>query len=148
MTGDTLTGALQGILGTAALPSFTFAGAANTGVFGGASNQVGIATNGSARLLVTNTAVAPQVQVRAIAGGTAAAPAYAFSGITNAGFYGSATSVSVATGGVESMRWTAADNSTLALGPLLVSANPTAPLQVATKQYVDAGPAIIDAGTF
>ena len=35
------------------------------------------------------------------------------------------------------MRWVAADNSTLALGPLMVSAAPTVDLQVATKKYVD-----------
>jgi hypothetical protein len=55
LAGGTLTGALASTLGTAALPSLTFAGDTNTGIYSPGADQVAISTNSSQRLVVDAT---------------------------------------------------------------------------------------------
>jgi len=143
--GDTMSGPLvMPSTGTAAACSFTF-GTAGTGIYGNVS-QVNFAAGGTMRLQITSTVTISTQQMQG-SNGTAGAPGWSFSNSTNAGMYRSAANViSMSVSGVECMRWTGADNSTLALGPLLVSADPTVALGVATKQMVDAKEATANKG--
>jgi hypothetical protein len=54
LAGGTLTGTLASTLGTAALPSLTFTGDTNTGIYSPGADQVAISTNGTGRLFVNN----------------------------------------------------------------------------------------------
>jgi hypothetical protein len=47
VTGDTMTGQLQGIGGSASVPSFSFTGDANTGIFSPAADTLSLSTNGT-----------------------------------------------------------------------------------------------------
>lgn len=51
-SGDTMTGPLSQAAGTAALPSYTFSGNTNTGIYSPGENRVGIATAGAQRVEV------------------------------------------------------------------------------------------------
>jgi hypothetical protein len=53
-SGDTMTGALGIIAGTAAAPSVFFSGDPNTGIFSPGADQVAISTNGTARLHIAS----------------------------------------------------------------------------------------------
>jgi Collagen triple helix repeat (20 copies) len=132
--GDAMTGVLAVIPGTGAAPSINF-GTAGTGIYGSASN-VQITVAGVARFNQSNLSTVITTPIR-VADGSAAAPGLSFGSGTTTGLYRTTTGVSMATAGVENMRWTNTGNTTTALGPLLVSADPTAALEVATKQYVD-----------
>jgi hypothetical protein len=144
--GGTLTGSvtISGAASVLGLPagattatSINF-GTGNTGLYGPTTNTVGIVTNGTARFNVTNALITCTLPFRQNAG-TAASPQYSFTTDTSSGIYRSAANtISMSTAGIETMRWDGSNNSTTALGPLLVSGNPTAALQVAPKQYVDA----------
>jgi len=134
--GDVMTGVLELPAGTATTPSLTVGGT-TAGLFStGAGANLNFAVSGAARLTLSNF-VTVTGAVRGTPG-AASAPAYSFTAETNTGFSRPTAGVaSMAVLGVEAMRWTGADNSTLALGPLLVSGAPTVDLQVSTKKYVD-----------
>jgi hypothetical protein len=55
VSGDTMTGALGIIAGTAAAPGVFFSGDPNTGIFSPGADQVAVATNGTGRLFVGST---------------------------------------------------------------------------------------------
>lgn len=88
--------------GTGALPSVAIR-SANLGVYSPAANQLGLSVAGAVALTVTTTAliVAASTQISADAGGTAAAPAYAFTGDLDVGMYRvGANSLGFATNGL------------------------------------------------
>lgn len=89
--------------GTAALPSLTFTGDTNTGIFRTGADGVGISTGGTSRFQVTNTALTSLV-THGFVTGSAAAPSITFSSDTgtNTGFFLSAENViGVAANGAE-----------------------------------------------
>jgi hypothetical protein len=78
VSGDTMTGALGIIAGTAAAPGVFFSGDPNTGIYRPGADQLAVATNGTGRLLVdasgnVGVGVAPSVRLQvqnSIAGGS------------------------------------------------------------------------------
>ena len=86
LAGGTLTGALQLANGTAAAPSLAFANSTGTGIYRVGSNELGIATNGVLRLTATTAQFTGTLPWRG-QNGTAAAPAFSFSGNTSTGVY-------------------------------------------------------------
>jgi hypothetical protein len=70
VTGDTMTGALGIIAGSASTPGLFFSGDANSGLYSPGADQVAISTNGTGRLFVSDNGVA-----------TGGAPQFGFGGI-------------------------------------------------------------------
>lgn len=98
--GDlTNTGKLYHSLGTAALPSLTFIGDVDTGIYSPGADQVAASTNGTLRLTVSTTQFTGTLPWRGQAG-SAGAPAFSFSADTNTGIYGGSDALSLSTGGV------------------------------------------------
>jgi hypothetical protein len=58
LTGGTLTGALVNPLGSAAAPSLTFTGDTNTGIYSPGADQVAISTNGTPKILISDSTFA------------------------------------------------------------------------------------------
>ncbi|HNP33516.1 MAG TPA: hypothetical protein PKN96_09510 [Flavobacterium sp.] len=75
-------------LGTAALPTYSFQGDTDTGLFSSGANALDLSTGGTARFRIPNAD-----QVHALSLGTAALPFYSFSGQTTTGIFGAATNV-------------------------------------------------------
>lgn len=137
IAGDTMSGPLSVPVGSAAATTLNF-GTAGTGLFGVGTSQVSIATAGVQRVNISSSALTPSVPLRSGAG-TVAAPTYSFTSDVTAGLYRSGSNqVSMSTNSLETMRWNA-DQSTTALGPILLPAAPTLDLQASTKKYVDDG---------
>ncbi len=94
-----LTGQLRTPLGTASLPSYSFDGDTNTGMYRAAADNLGFTTNGVARLTMNTSAIYPWLPIRGTLG-SAGAPSYSFSEDTNTGMYRSGVdALSFATGG-------------------------------------------------
>lgn len=131
--GDTMTGPLvMPNSGTQAANSITF-GTAGTG-FNGASSQLNFCTSGTQRLNLTTTDLVSTVRFSAPVG-SAASTSYNF-GSSNTGLYGAAASISAAILGSNKLT---IDGSTVTTTlPIVLPADPSANLQAATKQYVDA----------
>lgn len=85
--------------GTALLPTYTFTGDVDTGMYAVAANNIGLTTNAMLRWDVSTTAITstlPQLG----AAGTVTNPTYSFSGDPNTGMYsGGADVLNFATGG-------------------------------------------------
>ena len=91
---------------TAALPSFSWTGDINTGIYQPAADQIGISTGGTSRFVVSTSAITSTLPIRN-AVGSAAAPTYSTSGDTNTGIYfPAADTIGFAEGGVEALRIT------------------------------------------
>lgn len=106
----TPTGVFVAPEGTAALPSYTFTGDLDTGVYHSAANTVAVSAGGTLRVSVNATSVTSTLPFYAPAG-TAGAPAYSFASDTDSGMWsggannvvinvGGSTSVDMQTGGV------------------------------------------------
>ncbi len=90
--------------GSAAAPAFSFSGDVNTGMLSPGADQIGWATGGTQRLLLSTTALTPTVPVLA-SSGSATAPSLSFSGDTNTGMFSlGADVIGFATNGFERMR--------------------------------------------
>lgn len=99
--GDTMTGALAASAGTAALPSYTFAGDLDSGLFLGGANDVRLAIGGASKILFQAGVVEIVGVSFNINSGTAAAPGLAFDVDTDTGLWRSAADeLSFTTGGV------------------------------------------------
>lgn len=97
-------GSIQFNSGTVSAPSITFAGDTDTGIYRPDANQMGLVTNGALRLWITTTAIQANLAIR-VPNGTAASPAYQFTGDTNTGLYWiSADVLGISTGGAVRMR--------------------------------------------
>ena len=73
-------------LGTVSAPGIAFTGDPNTGIYSPGADQLAIAVGGTQRLNITTAALLPTLPLRG-ADGTAANPAYSFSGDTDTGIY-------------------------------------------------------------
>lgn len=80
---------IYNILGTALLPSYTFTGNTNTGIFSSAANTLNLSTNGVSRISLDVTSLTSTLPIY-VANGTTTAPSYAFSSNTDLGMYRSA----------------------------------------------------------
>ena len=86
--------------GTAAVPSVTFDQSTGTGLYLASSNVLGIATSGVQQLTVDSSGNVSITGIISAAAGTAAAPAYRFTGDTNTGIYSpGADQVAISTNG-------------------------------------------------
>lgn len=91
----TVTGAILGADGTAALPSFSFSSDTDTGMYRAGANSIGFATGGSSRWTIDSngsflSALSGGTAVIRAPNGTAASPAFSFTGDTGTGIYRSA----------------------------------------------------------
>ena len=77
------------VVGTAALPAYTFTGDLDTGMYHPAANQVGLTTNGVVRLSVTDSDLVITTPI-SVAIGSATDPAYTFTGFLDTGMYSAA----------------------------------------------------------
>lgn len=84
--GDTMTGSLAMPAGSAALPSNTFSGDLNTGMYSPGADSVGFATGGTLRLTIASAGVTSSVPIL-LPDGTAALPALTFQSDTDTGIY-------------------------------------------------------------
>ena len=104
LDGGTLTGALASTLGTAALPSLTFTGDTNTGIYSPGADQIAISTGGTARLTTTTTGITSALAVD-VPLGAVGTPSITFTGDTNTGIYSpAADTLAFVEGGVEALR--------------------------------------------
>ncbi|MDI9309948.1 MAG: hypothetical protein QM535_07005 [Limnohabitans sp.] len=104
-------------LGTAALPTYSWQGDQNTGIFSSGADNLDFTTGGTARFRVPNAD-----QVHALSLGTAALPFYSFSTDTNTGIFSpTADNLAFSTNGVEGMRMRNTSNVTI--GATFSSAN-------------------------
>jgi hypothetical protein len=136
--GDlSVSGVVSHSLGTAALPSITFTGDTNTGIFSPAADQVGISTGGVVRLTVTTAQFTGTLPFRG-QNGTVGAPAYSFSGDTNTGMYWvSADVLALATNGVQ--RLSVSNTAVTTTVPVTLPAvDPVGVNDASRKAYVDA----------
>jgi hypothetical protein len=132
-----MTGALvlpnQTVIGAPAATSVNF-GTAGTGLTGH-TNTVSIGTAGTTRLTVGNADTQFFNRIYATAGAVGAAAIHF--GTSNTGFYGGAAPDIRATVGGANKFILSASALTLTV-PVILPADPTANLEAATKQYVDA----------
>jgi hypothetical protein len=82
VNGDTMTGALGVIAGSASTPGLFVSGDTNTGIYSPGADQLSIATGGTERFRVDSTG-----QIEAVSLGTAAAPTFSWTGDPNTGIY-------------------------------------------------------------
>lgn len=95
--------------GSAGVPAISFGPETNSGLYRVAAHQIGIATDGQARLALSNGRVWFGVQAQAQAG-SGAAPGYSFDGDTDTGiFNGAPDTLNFATGGSSRLGITGAD---------------------------------------
>ena len=73
--------------GTALLPSLTFLGDLDTGLYNSGTNQVAITTDGVARLFITSTNIQPSLNIHSNGGLIPSSPAFSFLGSTTTGLY-------------------------------------------------------------
>ena len=86
VNGDTMTGALGIIAGSAAAPGVFFSGDTNTGIYSPGADQVAVATNGVARLTTSTTAVSSSLAIDHPLGAVGT-PSITFTGDLNTGLY-------------------------------------------------------------
>jgi hypothetical protein len=86
LAGGTLTGALLAAVGTEALPSITFAGDPDTGVWHPGTNAIGFSAGGVNRFTIDTTDISATLPLRLGDGGNVS-PSYAFSSSTNTGMF-------------------------------------------------------------
>jgi hypothetical protein len=114
---NTNNGQLQSYsLGTATVPTYSWQGDQNTGIFSSSANNIDISTDGTARFRIPNSN-----QVHALSLGTAALPFYSFSADTDTGVWSpTANNLAFSTNGTEAARILANGN---------VGVNKTAPTE-------------------
>lgn len=111
---SSLNGQVQALQGSASTPSYSFASRTSDGIYSAASGQIGTATSGTIRTLVTDTYTEIYGQLR-LASGSISAPAIAFTSDTgnNSGLYlNGEDSMSVSMGGVRVWTFNTLSSST------------------------------------
>jgi microcystin-dependent protein len=136
--GDTMTGPLNLPAGAINNPSLQF-GTGNSGFYAtgtGVTAVLKAEVNAADKLAIDINAVSPVVPLRASAGAVGS-PAISFTAEPTAGFYrAGAGDIRFAMNGADVVKWLN-DKSETHFGPIVLPADPTLPLQAATKQYVD-----------
>ena len=118
-SGDTFTGPVGITLGTALLPGLFFSGDPNTGIYSPGADQLAVATNGTVRLAISNSAISSALPIDVPLGGVAT-PSLTFTGDLNTGIYSTAAdNLNVATGGVLAISVNASQNTTFANNVIL-----------------------------
>ena len=103
-SGDTMTGALGIIAGSASTPGLFFSGDANSGLYSPGADQVAVATNGTQRLTVDTAATTSTLPVVHPLGAVGT-PSLTFTGDLNTGIWSpAADTIAFSEGGVEAMR--------------------------------------------
>ena len=103
--GDTMTGALVVVAGTAASPGIGISGDLNTGIYSPGADQLAVTAGGTGRLFVSTTAVSSSLAINC-ALGASGTPSITFSGDTNTGIWSpSADAMAVSTAGAERVRF-------------------------------------------
>jgi len=142
--GDSMTGVLGLIGGSAATPSVHF-GTAGTGLHGSAT-AVAIDVAGVNKFFVSATQFAPAVPVAA-ADGAVGGPAFSFSGESTSGFYrAGAGDVRLAMGGADCVKFLTTGKTATFSGAVILAADPAAAMNPVTLQYLQAY--TIDVGTY
>lgn len=117
-----------GVAGTALLPSFSFSGDPNTGIFSNAADTLLFSTGGDARVLLSTTDLTSTLPILGPVGSDTA-PTYSFSSDPDTGIYhgGPADSIYFTTGGVFrfSITTTEVASTLVFLGPNGSAAAPT-----------------------
>jgi hypothetical protein len=118
-TGMSLTVPTLAPDGTASDPSLSFSADPDTGLYRGGADQIGAATGGAQRWLLSNTGMSLTVPVLA-ADGTAGAPALSFSADPDTGFlHPAADQIGASTGGMQ--RWLLSTSALTLTLPLLAA---------------------------
>jgi hypothetical protein len=102
----TSSGVIQPGLGTVALPSYTFNGDTDTGMYSPTADQLAFATAGAARLTISTVGtITVNAQIRSQANGSAAAPVYSWANDVDTGMYNPSGDLLVfATGATDRLR--------------------------------------------
>jgi hypothetical protein len=99
VTGDTMTGALAIIAGSASAPGLAISGDSNTGIYSPGADQLALTTGGTQRLTTDTAAVTSTLPVVHPLG-AAATPSITFTGDLNTGIYSpGADQLAISTGG-------------------------------------------------
>jgi hypothetical protein len=99
VTGDTMTGALAIIAGSASTPGLAISGDSNTGIYSPGADQLALTTGGTQRLTTDTAAVTSTLPVVHPLG-AAATPSITFTGDLNTGIYSpGADQLAISTGG-------------------------------------------------
>ena len=99
-SGITSTLPILNFAGTAALPTKTFDGDTDTGLYNPAANTIGLTTGGVNRMIIDSLGLTTTVPLM-VPDGTASSPALTFNNDLNSGIYsGGTNSVNIATGSV------------------------------------------------
>jgi hypothetical protein len=104
VNGDTMTGALGIIAGTAGAPGLFISGDTNTGIYSPGADQLAVSTGGTGRLTVSTTAVSSTLAVDHPLGAVGT-PSITFTGDLNTGLWSpTADTIAASTGGSERLR--------------------------------------------
>jgi hypothetical protein len=137
--GDTMTGPLvMPSSGTAAATSINF-GTAGAGLYSPTGSTIHVSTGGILRMSVTTASVSTALPLSLPATGTAAATTVFF-GAQGTGFYGTTTTLSASTTGVN--RLTVADTVITSTVPVALPADAASALHAVPKQQMDAAAAL------
>ena len=99
VSGDTMTGALGIIAGSAGSPGLYFTGDTNTGIYSPGADQVAVSTGGTVRLTTTTTGITSALPVD-VPLGAVGTPSITFTGDLNTGIYSpGADQIAITTGG-------------------------------------------------
>lgn len=138
-SGDTMTGTLVVPAGSASAPALQGTGGGSNTGFYFSNGSVNISVSGSNRYLM-GAAFTLNAKLNG-ADGTQAAPEFSFLAEAGSGMWRKGAGiVSIGALNAEIMNWNNTGKIINAFGPIVLPADPTAALQAATKQYVDAKP--------
>lgn len=137
--------------GSTSAPAFSFGGDTDTGIYTSSSNVLAFAAAGSTPAILTSAVFRLfDVQIQAEISGGVSAPDYSFDGDTDSGMYRSGTNqVSIATGGVETIRFEAT-NAVRAAGKIGAGKSPTSYFDTSINTFSSAngyGLRIVDTDT-
>jgi len=107
-------GTLHAANGTASSPSYSFSSATNSGFYTDGTT-IGISTGGGLRfgISIANGTLQCYSQIYGLEPGSAVAPSYSWSSITNGGFYHASNTISVSNAGSATMSWSTSTVSVL-----------------------------------
>ncbi len=141
LTGGTLTGALTLPAGGSASAPMLAIGGANNGIYSNAGTTLQFTANGAVRWTIGGTVLTATVPIRGAAG-TAAAPAYSFSGDTATGFYQPSVNMIALSVGGNDVATATSGKAVSFLGAVTLAQDATLSLQAVTLQQLNAKAAL------